>query len=1095
VNEPDALLLDLALGSGLDESTDDAFTPATKLRVCRNAVFPDANTVAKRHGVTSLGSVQNGQRLIAHDSEVLVIDGLQAQAYLPSQASFASRGPVSQCMASRKLLASANQNASTGQAFLSPVVPLGSHALDPITGLHVYAWCDGAGVNVSIYDDVNSSYVQQGIALDPATTTTATMGQEITRPRVVIVGSIALVFYWTHAQGNLQFRAINLANILGGWSIANQAAAIPVDSTCLFDACSVNAVDGGGAPAIALSVAIASGTNKNVKLIVATVSGTTISQVGAVAVVDTIAGGTVLVTTVAIAATAPSETPNDRLGVLYGYSQNPNPELYVLRLANVTPTRFVSPVVNNVSTLITDTDPGGTTTMAPHMFVGAALVRDQGGSGNTAGWVYTFTRTYTQLYTTAGHTGSQPIAAFYFAQTDAPVSICGPFLGWQTVSRPFKMTVAGSTNFYVLAMFIDGLRAFNYEFGNDLPNAVPSGAQTLALLQVTPFGGGATPWAQPVPIATIATRFAGDPYPGASDVVPLLSRLGFTCIGTEKDAFNSTSLDAITFDFGHPGLWQTVRLGDWTYIAGGLPMTYDGSDLYEAGFIHQPPTPIIALGAVTGSVFNIPKIANFQVVAVYSQQDKNGNIHRSPPSNAVLIDASAGYSSAVVGVVPCAVTLRQKAGATSGIIQPNPIRIELYGNSVAAPGVFGLIAIFPNDQTASSMALTITTGGSSPFLYTTGGGVPSDGPPNLSALAIHADRVFGVSEDGRTAYFTTQLVRGEAPRWTDAFTVTWPVGPITMQWSLEQRLHAATSTGIDYLFGEGPNDNGAGSDFTSPSKWQDHIGVIDPRGFALYEGGAIFWSQKGLYHEDRSGQYTWLGERVQRTLGVTNHIVTSIVPLDTQGVVRIGCRASTSTVDGSNTGAVIHWDYRHDRFSVHDAFQLTIAGLGSLSAVNAGGAWYGFYQRTTGGGSSTYSLAREDATTYLDDGTWVTLASSPGWLHPTGMQGFARLRLVVVLGTQNTPMQLSVQVARDYEAGYDAALTSWSDTDLSGQTVFQLQATANTQKAEAFSFLVEDGPPAILSTGTGQGATLKTITARLRAKRGEYKQLSAGSRR
>src|SRR5208282_1751256 len=124
----------------------------------------------------------------------------------------------------------------------------------------------------------------------------------------------------------------------------------------------------------------------------------------------------------------------------------------------------------------------------------------------------------------------------------------------------------------------------------------------------------------------------------------------------------------------------------------------------------------------------------------------NGNVHRSPPSAAKIIDASGGWGSATLTVFGPPITYR------SGI----QIQVEIYrNNSGSAGGAPTVMQYLGSALYAGLGPITITDGtldggnASAEILYTTGGGVPSDCPPSLTALCTHADRVFGVSEDGQ----------------------------------------------------------------------------------------------------------------------------------------------------------------------------------------------------------------------------------------------------------------------------------------------------------------------------------------------------------
>jgi hypothetical protein len=169
-----------------------------------------------------------------------------------------------------------------------------------------------------------------------------------------------------------------------------------------------------------------------------------------------------------------------------------------------------------------------------------------------------------------------------------------------------------------------------------------------------------------------------------------------------------------------------------------------------------------------------------------------------------------------------------------------------------------------------------------------------------------------------------------------------------------------------------------------------------------------------------------------------------------------------------------------------------------MSSCVAGGTYFELVSWPHLGHPFDCALNQETPGVFLDgfaSSAWIPLTATSGWLHPSGTQGFARLHRVLLLGYQTSPCQLSIAVANDYATTFPAALTTWTDTDLSGMTTIQLQATASAQKGEAFSFSITDAAPANLAIGSGAGAVLKNVTARLRGKRGENKQLNQTERR
>ena len=1086
----DAQLAQIPLGGGLDETNDDAFVPETAMRVCLNAVFPDQNTCTKRKGLQSIGSVPNAAKLIAHDSAILALDGQQAWSYVPSQSTFAAIGSLPGCIASRTLLASGNSTLpGTGSSFSNPIVPLGTQAEDATTGLRVYAWTDGIATLASVYDTVSKTFILNDVQLNA--TAGNNTGWEAARPRIVIIAGYAYVMYPNFLLGPnaIVYRSINLASPLSGFAAETELffdGGVPIEAYYYdaWDACECYFnLFGVLAPAIAIGAMNAgSSAGQSVRLWIynVTSAGVLTTTPGYVLLQNPPTG----VTTFAIAATPTSlGLGSQAVTIAWGYYvTSGGTTTYTLDFAQYTPSLNAGTLaqIKAPTTVYTSTDTPANTT------VNYLAARGAGAVYAPSGILLTYTTDY-RMQSRQGGTGAAAndnrlLTSFRWALLNflGVAANGGPWIGYQTQSKPFLFTINGNPEFFVLAQSQDGQRS---GLGGT-QTILTSGSQTLVLLQV-PTGSTLT-WNPPLPMGVAAPRFAGNAFAGNSDVSIASDGTGFTCIGTEQDISNATSLSALRFNFQDPSLYQSVRLGDWTWISASLPMIYDGSILTEVGFVNPPNAPTVGFGAA-GSV--IPAISALTYYLVYVQQDSHGNIHRSPASAPTVVN-STGYASAKLGIVPCAMTYRQTPPTvnTAGVIGPHPIRIEIYrNNSGAGLQVFQLIDSIPNDPTTDVIYYTDTTQDAAgvttaPILYTTGGAVASDGPPSLSALSVHSTRVFGIAEDGVTAYFTTALVRGEAPRFSDSFTITWPEGPITAMWSLEQRLHAATSEDIWYIFGDGPNDSGAGSDFTLPSLWQASLGVVDARGVAVLPLGVLLNTSKGIYIEGRDGSFTWL-QQCRRTLA-SYPVVTSMTVLDADGVVRINLQTANGA--GQN-GVTVHWDYRHNRFAQHT--YLSSYGNGLLDSCNAGGTYYAI--RNTG---SAVTVLKEQATSCFDagGGNWVMMQLVTGWANIADKQGSQRLNRVMLLAQSTTPHGMTVETARDYSANFDADIATWTDAQIATFPLEQMRHTPTQQKCMAVSVRLTDQVPTTLGAGTGAGPIMRSALLRLRAKRGEWKRTSIG---
>lgn len=1060
--------IDIPLGSGTNEAVDDNLTPFEQSRVCNNAVFPNGVTAQKRPGLTSVYT-NNGlpalRRLGKRQNELLVFDNANLSVYSEQGGlSLITRGAVSPCIASRQLLGSGN---ATTTAFntLTPLSPYGAVAEDSRTKLRVNVWCDLQSVIALVYDAARKKTVRVDTLSDNATNPSVWYNTT-NQPHVCIVNSVAFALWLDKSSDQVYYSSLDLTVPSSGWS-APALALGAVREGDVWDAC---AIDG------ASLITIGAGLNavSTAYLAVFTVTGTTMGLSAAVNVEVTT--GTPF--------TACAVSANSTDGIVFAYAKHTTGD--TLYWAAYT----TGLVINTAVASIWSTT--GTGTEGKILSIGIARYTGQG-SGASAEYVICLSRQNTVVPATV-LSGSpfKLLPAFYSLHITRTGSgagnIHGPILGYKQLSKPIAIPIGASTRVFCVCQFYDG---------NPLTSLPLSNSNSTIVVVEPDLTASGNAWLVKPPAAVCAPLFAGQlATPTATDVALSTTTTGFVACGLEQESDTKINATSLLFDFLSPALYQTVELGSWAWIAAGVPMIYDGQQVMEVGFVNPPITPQSQASLGGGT---LTSNSTLQYTYCYAWQDDDGNVHRSKPSPfSDAIDCTAGASALEVTVYPCRQTYRTSVSSVAGDVGANPIQIEVYRNRAATPDIWQLCAILENDITNTGVisfsdTCTDTTLQTRPFLYTTGGAVSSDPAPSLSSLCVHADRIFGISEDGAQSFFTTTLVRGEAPRFSDSFTIDWPEGPIQAQWSLETRLHAATDSKIFSMFGSGPSDTNTGSDFSPVQPWQEDLGVVDPRGIASFTGGTIFQSKRGLMLEGRDGSYTWIGAQVQRTQ-TAYPVVTAIAPLTTDGAIRIALKQTDT--HGAN-GLVLHWDHRHQRWSTHYTASTNWVNLGAESVIEVAGTCYMLMNR-----NSNLALLQETASTCLDDTNWVTLKVVTGWAHPgsasapgsQNLQGWTRLDRVIVDSDQVSPHGLTVQVARDYSSTFDSAQGTWTSTDLAGLTVERVEFQPATQACAAFSVAVADSAPDTPDSN-GQGPVFKILTAAYRNMGGQYRNVATSLRR
>ena len=400
-----------------------------------------------------------------------------------------------------------------------------------------------------------------------------------------------------------------------------------------------------------------------------------------------------------------------------------------------------------------------------------------------------------------------------------------------------------------------------------------------------------------------------------------------------------------------------------------------------------------------------------------------------------------------------------------------------------------------NTAPASAIAnITYTDGASdtsiaqSTILYTTGGVLDGVNPPAALCQCVHWNRLWIVDETGTTIWFTKQLTEGESPAFNEALTIYFPDGgDITALASMDDKLVIFKAGGISVVYGQGPADNGQGSDLTQPQSVASDTGCIDWRSVVLTPIGLFFQSPTGLYLLDRSLQVSWIGQSVVDTLFLYPTVQsTALIPTATQ--VRFVC-SSPST----GASIVIVYDYLAKQWTTfrYDHTSAPISGMAfaETTTTNSAGALVptAFTVATTSDGTlwreqdpALATLAQpvwEDTDT-IGNYYFVPPVYKTAWFKLQGVQGLQRARRVQVMAETQDAAGLTVGLAVNYDPATVQSHT-WTDYTLSNLDVPQVSmmpaGAYNTQQALQVTVQDVGGP---LAT-SGKGLRLVSIAVEL----------------
>jgi hypothetical protein len=458
--------------------------------------------------------------------------------------------------------------------------------------------------------------------------------------------------------------------------------------------------------------------------------------------------------------------------------------------------------------------------------------------------------------------------------------------------------------------------------------------------------------------------------------------------------------------------------------------------------------------------------------------DNQGNIHQSAP---------ASFKSGVIpgtgvttGSFPVSISYLQFTAKRSD----RPVQLVLY-RTVANGTIFYRVTSLTNPDLNvinGALNLTVTDGLSDddlrlrPQLYTqplsdaAPTEVENNPAPPTSLVQLHRNRLFLVDSTNPLQLWFSKFPSAGTPV---AFNNTWVKqidprgGNITALATLDDKLLIFKNNHIFFLLGQGPTNTDQNNDFSDAIMVAADAGCIDARSVALTPAGVMFKGQKGIYLINRSLSVQYIGAPVE---AYNQDEVTSAVLVPNTNQVRFTLLS----------GSVLVYDYFVEQWSVFT----NLYGIDSV-------VWQSsvMLMRTNG------TVLRETNGIYDDDGVRIRLKLETSWLSFARLQGFQRVRRMMVLGGWKSPHQLNIGVSFDFNDTVSQLATvnpqtpkAYGESSPYGLGVYggefqlyQWRLDLARQKCQAVKFIIEDLPEA---TASGEGVSLTSLAFEVGAKQG-----------
>lgn len=955
---PPGTIVQFPFRGGIDEKTDPKSAPPGTLATLKNARQRKTGRIDMRYGSTQIGqqqldgnTVDSCARLHTRGPELVLVDGGGLlQSYAGQYGRWAIRDALPEAVASR-----------------SPVKHLDVPWTDPdmaiVGNFEVYSWRTNGGVLTSgdVYAMVRDKAT--GAVVMPATKMTTANSHVC--PRLVVAGTSVGLFYGDLGSNNIYARFMQTGTpTVWAAAVAVVADADITGNNTVYDVCS-------GASGTIYLAYWATGAAPKIHLKRVSVLGAVLTSGVVTGNADTQFG------TMAISVD-PSEA---QLWIVWGATApafavkraTANPTTLVQNLAEST----LSAVPPQGAQAISALAGGSTQCLVVVQWLNPNLYPTEGFFCTTAGAVTSV--------------GSQPWACLHTKL----------FTGY------YQVVYKGLQNTFVLVSWA-----------------------TAATAGYSPAR----------PVAVVAPRIAFNASGSGQHAINHLSGVVkqantvYECpISVIADAIakGALGLHRARFDFAdqwlaasadrHVSRWMGAEMDSTLYLSGGIPCAYDGNQLSELGFFEQLQSSQISLTpANAGGNMNGPGTYGYQFY--WEWVDAQGNVHRSAPSAVKSVSTTgAGNVNKVTITVPT-LSFTLRARSANPIPKPYLVvcRTAMGGPSAQMYRVTlpdSVTTALLNDPTTATLTyvdtLNDTTLQTQPILYTATGNLESHCPPSLSCIIKHRNRLFGIGEDGRTVWASTELVAGEAPRWNDPIlTISMDVDLVALG-SMDDKLILWGADSTWFVQGDGPNQAGLQNTWTTPEAISLENGCIDPRSVMRNEDGLYYQGQRGFYMLSRALEIVPIKAPEDTLDG--NSCIFDAQAMSTEDALVWACRPAPN----STSSIRLHFDDFHKTWSV----DYMRDGGSTSQAISALVEWNGALYWSTDQGK----VFHEDPSTFLDGGAWFDASWETQWISAGGPMAFQRVRKVQVLGERLGNHDLKVSLAFDYSNTYVQSFT-WSAT-------------------------------------------------------------------
>lgn len=504
-----------------------------------------------------------------------------------------------------------------------------------------------------------------------------------------------------------------------------------------------------------------------------------------------------------------------------------------------------------------------------------------------------------------------------------------------------------------------------------------------------------------------------------------LASTGIPSFGVLPDVL-ATSF-AYSVDFGSANSYRAQNSGQLAVLNGGAIHAYDGQSVSEFGFHLYPEITNIDTAVIAGGSI---AIGTYSYIVIFQWTDAQGNLHQSAPSPAVQVTMVAPNDGVNLVITP--MFLSQKTGVTAAIYRTTNGGTVYY--LVSDPIFLGTV-----DQPALTAQFTDIASDSDiqnnfqAYTYPSSAVLENSTPPPSTAMVPHNNRLWFVNDENKNEIWYTKTFsqgNGLSPSAFLVDLIDQKGGDITALAEMDDKLVVGKAGSLFVQSGDGASDTGNSSSLSFPQAVASDVGITVLKSTVTTPRGLMFKSGNGIYILDRALNVSYLGAEVEQ---YNSQTITSAVLVPGKSQIRFLC----------SSGLTLVYDYIFNQWSTFTAH----TGV-------SGSTWNNTYVYSSG-----TAVLQETAGAYTHNGAAFSLLAQTSWLALASIQGFQRVRRLIMLGDfvngASASHNLSIAAAYDFSTSFQPAVTyAFGAAAASG--VFQYRERLPIQKCDSISLLIQE---------------------------------------